>query len=99
MYGGNPCPPDRLRHYACPAQRQRSPSLHSINLNLSENQLQSLDLEMPHVQPNLDLSIVLLVHTMSFIPWHRFFKEIDPFSRINLDTRSSHQSSSRSGDI
>jgi hypothetical protein len=71
-------------------------SLHFYTLNLCKNQLQRLDLKMPHIQINLDLPILVGKRAMGFIPRHRFFKDIDPFGVLDFDTRSDRQLSSLS---
>jgi hypothetical protein len=58
---------------------------------LRKHQLQCLDLEMPHVQINLHLPIFIHKVAMSFIPRHRFFEDIHPFSRSDFETRSDRQ--------
>jgi len=56
-----------------------------------KNQLQSLYLEMPHIQLDLGFFIVHLESAMSFIPWHRLFEDIHPFSRLDVNPRSGRQ--------
>ena len=49
---------------------------------------------MPHVQLDPDFPIIIHKVAMSFSPGHRFFEDIYPFSRFDLDSRSDSQLSS-----
>jgi hypothetical protein len=46
---------------------------------------------MPHIQSDGHLAMPLNKGAMSFIPWHRFFQDIYPFSRFDFDSRSDRQ--------
>jgi len=58
---------------------------------LSKNQLQRLYLEMPHIQSDRHLPILLHEIAMRFIPRHRFFEDIHPFGQFDFDPRSDSQ--------